>query len=175
MELDPFLTFRNSSEALVADNGENPLHLHWPQCDFERRRLDCPCNETHQYLPHCYSKRTLVSATSTCSSSVFKWRAIVKKFYHALVEEDSLEGFSSSDLDVALTELLVGEAVVWGGRNEVHLGVYLVHDGLEVVLGVIAVARDASDIHENGWSELVKDEREREARLNRELQVFQSC
>ena len=59
---------------------------------------------------------------------------------------------------MALTELLVGEAVVRGGRSEVHLGVYLLHDGLEVVLGVIAVACDASDIHENGWSELVKDE-----------------
>ena len=59
---------------------------------------------------------------------------------------------------MALTELLVGQAVVWGGRDEVHLGVNLVHDGCKVVLDVITVACNASDIHENGRSELVKDE-----------------
>ena len=162
------LTLRHSSKTLIADDRVHSLHLHWPQCDFEGRRLDSSCDEAPQHISHGHSKRDPVPITRFNSLQ----RLRVQQLYHTLIEEDPLDRFGCSNSDLALAEFLVGAAVVWGGGHVVHLGVNPVHDGRQVALPV-KVTAEASDVHENCGSELVQDEGEREASLNRQPQVLQ--
>ena len=73
---------------------------------------------------------------------------------------------------MALTELLVGAGVEGVRRGVVHLGVYFVHDSGEVTV-LVQVAGEVRDVCENGRSEFVEDEGEREMRLHGKFEVLQ--